>query len=248
MPYATIAGDHLFYQESGAGEALVLLHGDYECTRYWWSQVAAFSPRYRVIRHDRRGFGRSAPLAAFPADFYDRDAADLIALLDHLGVDAAHLAGHSGGGTVALLTAARYPERVRSVVTAGAHSYVESLTLDYVRSFAKRLDESALRRAGEACHGARWREVGAMFAARWLDPAWHDWSILPELSRITCPAFLMLADDDGTASREQFSAMTAAIPNVRTWQPADGGHVIHRRMPEQFNERVLAFLASLPHS
>ena len=90
---------------------------------YWATQVDAFSAGYRVVAYDRHGFGRSAPLTALPPDFYDRDAADLIALL----------------------AAARYPARVRSVVAAGAHSYVKPPRVRYIQEFAERLDTPAPR-------------------------------------------------------------------------------------------------------
>lgn len=245
MPLIQVNGHPLYMEQQGDGDAVILLHGDYECTRYWSAQLQDFAVDHRVIAYDRHGFGRSAPLAALPADFYDRDAADLIGLLDYLNIERAHLVGHSGGGTVALLAAARYPERVRAVVTSGAHVYVEQLTISYVRDFGARLDDPALRRAGEACHGERWRELAEAFVARWTDPAWSDWSILPELSQIHCPALLILGTEDGTVSPAQFADMTQAIPGAHTWLLDGGGHVIHRRHAVAFNQRVRAFLAAV---
>src|SRR5579875_931120 len=117
MSYAKVGTHDLYYEEHGdaARDALVLLHGDYECTRYWAAQIAYFALRYRVIAYDRRGYGRSTPRETLPPDFYDEDAADLMGLLDRLGIERAYLVGHSGGGTTALLAAARYPERVRAL-------------------------------------------------------------------------------------------------------------------------------------
>lgn len=244
MPFARVEEYDLYYEQHGAGDAIILIHGDYECTRYWSAQVQHFSQQYRVVCYDRHGFGRSAPLASLPPDFYDRDAADLIALLDHLDIERAHLIGHSGGGTVALLAAALFPARVRSVVTSGSHVYVEPLTVSYVRDFGARLDDPALRRAGEACHGERWRAVAAIFVARWTDPAWSNWSILPALPHITCPALLIQGTRDGTATPEQFAAMAAAVPGARTWI-VEGGHVLHRRHAATFNHQVEEFLASI---
>jgi pimeloyl-ACP methyl ester carboxylesterase len=80
---------------------------------------------------------------------------------------------------------------------------------------------------------------------RWLDPAWRGWSILAELSAIRCPVLLMLATDDGMASQEQLAAMAAAIADVRTRVVPDGGHIIHRRLPDCFNQQVRRFLSSI---
>jgi pyruvate dehydrogenase E2 component (dihydrolipoamide acetyltransferase) len=142
MPRVCANGHELYFEDRGAGDALILLHGDFECTRYWTAQVDAFAADYRVIAYDRHGFGRSAPLRALPPDFYDRNVADLIALLDHLEIAHAHLVGHSGGGTVALLAAARYPARVRAVLAAGAQGSLKPLSVRYIQEFAKRLDHA----------------------------------------------------------------------------------------------------------
>lgn len=247
MPRTRVNGHDLYYEEHGSGDALALLHGDYECTRYWAAQAAYFAPRYRVVRYDRHGYGRSSPRAELPPDFYDQDAADLMALLDHLEIDAARLVGHSGGGTAALLAAAGYPNRVRSVVTSGSHVYVEDITLTYIRDFIQALAEpdGPVRRAGEACHGARWREVAAMFTGRWLDPAWRGWTIVPALAAIRCPTLLLQGTRDGTATLEQFASMAGAIRGSRTVLVEGGGHVIHRRLAGLFNRQVQEFLSSI---
>src|SRR6185436_3073968 len=93
--YAPSNGTSLYYEVSGEGEAVVLLHGFSLDHRMWAPQVDALAGRYRVVRYDLRGFGRSAPS---PERFTHAD--DLLALLDHLHIDRAALVGLSmGGGT-----------------------------------------------------------------------------------------------------------------------------------------------------
>jgi 3-oxoadipate enol-lactonase len=80
----------------------------------WDTQQAALSRRFRVIRYDRRGFGKSSG-----SEDVSWDAADLAALLDRLGVRKAHVLGMSQGGRVALQFAHVYPERVSSLILHG---------------------------------------------------------------------------------------------------------------------------------
>src|SRR5690349_14993808 len=95
---ADVNGTRLFYEIAGAGPALVLLHGFSLDARMWDAQFAAFAQRYRVLRYDARGFGRSG----VPGAEHYSHADDLHALLGHLGIAQAALIGFSLGGGIAL--------------------------------------------------------------------------------------------------------------------------------------------------
>src|SRR5215211_7057477 len=112
---ATINGETLNYEVSGVGAPLVLIHGWSLNLRMWDPQVASLSGRFRVIRYDRRGFGRSSG-----SEDISWDAADLNALLDHLGVTKGHVVGMSQGARVALQFARSYPDRVSSLILHSA--------------------------------------------------------------------------------------------------------------------------------
>jgi pimeloyl-ACP methyl ester carboxylesterase len=106
-------GTQLHVAEAGDGPALVLVHG---WPQHWWAWrrlLPALAQERRVVCPDLRGLGWSdAP----PGDYAkERWAADLVALLDALDLDAADLAGHDWGGLVVLLAALRAPDRVRTV-------------------------------------------------------------------------------------------------------------------------------------
>ena len=109
-------GTRLYVEESGAGDAIVLVHGFSLDTRMWDDQWEPLSSRYRVVRYDLRGFGRSA----LPTDQHYRHADDLRALTDALGIEPAHIVGLSLGGGVTLDFAVAHPDAVRSIVTVDA--------------------------------------------------------------------------------------------------------------------------------
>ncbi len=108
-------------------ETIVMHHGVGACQALFDGWVPALMDRYRILRFDMRGHGessRSGPGAALTMDGVTMDslADDLLAVMDAAGVDRAHLVGESIGGTIALNTALRAPERVRSLtVSNGAH-------------------------------------------------------------------------------------------------------------------------------
>jgi 3-oxoadipate enol-lactonase len=114
---ANLNGFHMYYEVHGHGEPVVFIHG-FSLDSRMWKQQRALQSKYRVIVADMRLHGRSrAPENA--AYGLAEAAADVRGLLDHLGIDRAHVAGLSMGGMFVLETALRYPERVRQLDIGG---------------------------------------------------------------------------------------------------------------------------------
>jgi 3-oxoadipate enol-lactonase len=105
--FVEVAGAPLVYEVAGAGPALVLLHGGLADSRMFDDQVAALARRYRVVRYELHGFGRSG----MPQQPYTHHEA-LLGLLRHLGIDRTALLGMSLGGSIAVDFALTYPETV----------------------------------------------------------------------------------------------------------------------------------------
>jgi len=117
MPILKRANACIHYQDSGAGEPLILLHGFSVSSRYWSETgvTAELAGRYRVIAMDLRGHGRTTVRGE--PEGYDAEtiADDITALADSLGIDRFHLVGHSAGGMVALRHAWRQGQRLLSL-------------------------------------------------------------------------------------------------------------------------------------
>lgn len=114
MPFASASDTRLYYEVHGEGPWLVLAHGAGGNHLSWWQQVPAFRRSHRCLVLDQRGFGLSRA-AADPS----RLASDLLAVLDHAGVDRAVLVGQSMGGWAVSGAAILAPERVAGVLLAG---------------------------------------------------------------------------------------------------------------------------------
>jgi len=109
------AGDaRLCYRDDGSGPALVLVHGWLLDSTIWAAHVTAWSPRFRVLRLDRRGFGESSGSPDLAAD-----ALDVVRLLDRLGIERAAILGMSQGARIALRLADTVPQRVACLVLDG---------------------------------------------------------------------------------------------------------------------------------
>jgi pimeloyl-ACP methyl ester carboxylesterase len=114
-----VNGLDMYYEVHGAGEPVVLLHGSLmTTTNNWEDMIAALSKTRKVIAVEMQGHGRTRDIAR---DFsYEHLADDIAALIDYLEVGNADLIGYSMGGSVALETAIRHPDKVRKVVSISA--------------------------------------------------------------------------------------------------------------------------------
>jgi 3-oxoadipate enol-lactonase len=170
------------YREAGPADApVVLLSNSLGATRGMWDpQVPVLAERYRVITYDTRGHGESpAPAGEYTIDDLTDD---VVALLDRLGVERAHVAGVSLGGMTALRLAAREPGRV--------------LGLAVLCSSAKPEGQGFLDRAAAVRSGGT-EPLAAPIASRWLTPPYAAGH--PDLvARLE--AMIAGADDEGYAS------------------------------------------------
>jgi pimeloyl-ACP methyl ester carboxylesterase len=163
------------------------------------------------------------------------------ALLDALGVDEpAWLFGHSDGGTLALLFAARFPRRVAGAVVLAPHIFVEDVTLEGVRRARDAYDESVRARLGR-----HHRDPDAVFRAWtdiWLDARFRDWSIEREIAAIRCPVLAIQGCRDEYATLEQVHGIARRVPAASVLELDDCGHSPQRDQPERVIDAATAFM------
>jgi pimeloyl-ACP methyl ester carboxylesterase len=121
MPFARNDGLKINYEVEGSGEPLVLYHGLTGSGERWRDigYTAGLSDSYRLILIDARGHGKSDKPHDQEAYGRRRQAADVVAVLNDLGIDAARFWGHSMGGDVALTLGRHHPDRIRALVVTG---------------------------------------------------------------------------------------------------------------------------------
>jgi pimeloyl-ACP methyl ester carboxylesterase len=115
--FAQVNGTKLYYEIAGKGKPLVLIHGSFGDRRHWDFQFKELSNKYKVLRYDVRGYGKSA--LPNPDEPY-RDADDLNALMDFLEIKKAYICGLSMGSVIAVDFVLAYPEKCRSLIPIGA--------------------------------------------------------------------------------------------------------------------------------
>jgi len=245
MPTVPVADATLSYREQGAGAPLVLAHG-FTVTGAGWAAVAtALADRYRVLVPDLRGHGRST---GAPDAGHGRDAADLVALLDHLGLARAHFVGHSGGAEALLVLGTRSLLRARTLTLIGVNPTWDEALRAQLRALADRLlaqpgwiDEQ--RRRHGATHGAdHWRVLLDQVRAAADDPALPLYQPA-DLAALTCPILLLYGDRDPISPVERVTALYRALPNAEVAIVPATGHGPHGERPDLAVRLLADFLA-----
>ena len=132
MPYAENRGVRIYYEVEGEGSPLVLVHGFTDSLEGWreYGYAAELKKEHRLVLIDARGHGRSdKPHDPEAAAGLERRPADVVAVLDDLGIDRAHYFGYSLGGWIGFGLAKYAPERIRSLIIGGAQPYGQSMGL-----------------------------------------------------------------------------------------------------------------------
>jgi len=266
MSRARPAAGLLAHRIDGDGEPLLLLNGIAMTMASWEPIAGPFAERFRVIRCDLRGQLLSPGKP--PADLGGQ-VAEVVALLDALGVGRAAVVATSFGGAVGALLAARHPERVRALVTiASAVGFADSMA-DEVARWRKAAfdalsgDRGVLSDVLEPMvYSAGWleahreereraREQTALLPERWyrdladlLDTAGGA-SVAADLPAIRCPTFVIAAGEDRFIPRERCRAIAEAIPGARFEVVEGAGHAVVVERPEELVARIEAFFAGM---
>ncbi|GAB2174521.1 alpha/beta fold hydrolase [Dongia sp. agr-C8] len=231
----------------GTGTPILLLHEALGAATTWRDfpeRLAARTGR-PVIAWSRQGFGQSDPLPAPPGrDYLQREAARIPLLLDALGLERAHLYGHSDGAAIALIAAATAPERVASLILEAPHVTVEPQTTAAIVAVRDAYASGALR-AKLARHHRDPDRVFAHWAETWLDPAFAGWSIEDLLPRVSAPTLLIQGKDDPYFSLGQLDRIARVVPATRRLELADCGHAPYRERTGTVLETAADFLEKL---
>lgn len=265
----TIDGRTVHVEQRGEGEPLLLLHGFGESTYSWRKIVPALSEHYRTIAIDLNGFGyteRPKDRAAYSRDGQLRL---ILGVLDVLGIESAHVAGHSYGGALSLALAARHPERVQSLIL------IDSAAVTYPDETKSRLAKSrilsrlglgialrpnAIRRNLQKAYfddALATPEVASAYRSRLaiegvLD-AYAGLSLpLPpdgppiDLGTIEKPSLWIWGIEDRTVKIEAGRAAAARMQGSSFVAIEQSGHSPMEEKPDEVVRAILAFLKSQP--
>ena len=267
---STLGRTELAYKVAGTGEPVVFIHGALSDYRTWSDQVSEFSDNYKVISYSRR---LHYPCAGAPTVEYTRSAhtSDLIDLLDTLNIKDAHLVGHSYGASLALLTALRRPDLVKSLVLGEPSPFAELLDDDGFALLAEQ--KRGLGEAAGLAREDRLEEAVGTFLrtvvgvdvlsmlpdekravvlenAGTLLPMLETYYASPSLgiknlTALQVPALIVSGELSPEISRVSNQSIARYLPNSREVALRAVSHGLQIEDPEGFNKLVLDFLTSI---
>jgi 3-oxoadipate enol-lactonase len=271
LPVHSVAVDGvtLEYESRGSGEPVVFIHLSIYADSFAPFVDQPSLARYWLVRYHRRGYAGSTRSAG-PVTITDQ-AADLVGLLDHIGVRRAHIAGHSYGGLIALQLALDRPDLVGSLVLMEPALRVRSggpasqeLSRRMALSF-QRYRENDRVGAVDGFLTAVFAPGYRQFLDRVIPGGWeqavHDADMffgieVPELQRwqfgtaeagrITAPVLSLVGSESDPAFSEIEELLRGLLPQLETTRVQGVNHLLHLKRPQVVAETVATFLAQHP--
>lgn len=204
---------------------------------------------WRGLVYSRPGYGKSTPCAPdehWAPDFMHQQALEVLpALLYALDIDTRQpppwLFGHSDGGSIALIHAARHPERVAGAIVLAPHIFVENISLRSIEQARVAFEQGDLRTQLIRHHDDPDSAFYGWNAA-WLSPAFSDWNLAAELCHIRCPLLAVQGINDEYGTLAQIRGIASAAPQTQLLELPACGHSPHRDQPEAVIAAVRRFV------
>ncbi len=274
--FTTVNGLQVHYKVAGQGEpVLLLLHGFGASTFSWRKVLEPLGQHGTVIAFDRPGFGLTErPLTWSGENPYSVESqADMaVGLLDELGVQRAILVGHSAGGTVAVETYLRHPERVQALVLVDAAVYetggpagnwflrllirspqgrhLGPLLVRSIASWGEGVLEQSWHDPSRITEQDRAGYRKPLQAENWDRALWEltaaaqPLELEKQLDAIRVPTLVLTGDDDRIVPAEQSVRLAGAIPGASLVVIAACGHLPQEEQPEAFLRAVVPFVTT----
>lgn len=262
--YADVNGARLYFEFSGpqGADTIIFIHHYTMDARMWDDQFAEFAKRYKVLRYDARGYGRSSAInGAYSV------AADLRALMDSLGIARAHMVGHSMGGRYAIDFALTYPNRVQTLAVFDPSISGGAFSASFTREFGNivapaksgNVEEAKRRWLASSLFSATRRRppvmarVGAMvngysghlFAhpdpAVMLDPP-----AVRQLGKLKSPTLVMVGERSIADFQNFADRIVREVPIARRVVLRGAGHMANMETPMEYNRVLGDFIATPP--
>lgn len=265
--YITASGGaQLYYEESGEGSPVILVHGHSLDLRMWDEQFPGFAQDHRVVRYDCRGYGRSSKQSE---TFHFLHVEDLLTVMDSLGIEKAHIVGLSMGGFITADMLVYAPERMLSAVLANGHFRSSPGPSEPYNAAEEAKRDSAIAKVrveGIEVYKQRWynslittggAEVERIKKPLWtMISEWDGWQATHKEVRLLLgrDGIKMLEEKKPSVPTLVMTGIEKPRPGVKApgfmkhlprsrWQLfEETGHMMNMERPSEFNAAVLDFL------
>jgi len=222
--FVTVNGLKLYYEDTGKGMPLVLLHGFTRTSADWQPFIAQFAKSYRVITVDLPGHGRSDYMDTSEVYLHKKAAEYILGLLDQLKIDSANVMGISSGSFITLYMATMRPDLTKKIVLIGGQVYYSVKTRNVITSLESEIKNEWIKGMTEI-HG---KDKAALLVKQFWNfrKLYGDPLFTPDiLASIKAKALIIHGDDDPIAPVTNAWEMFQNISQANLWIVPHGGHV-----------------------
>jgi pimeloyl-ACP methyl ester carboxylesterase len=241
----------LQYHNYPGRPTIVFLHESLGCIEHWrdFPKKLGEITNCNILVYDRLGYGKSGPFSNIhrDIDYLDIEAGVLSEVMDACHINKAILFGHSDGGTIALIFAAKFPSRSLGIISEGAHIFVEEEGLHGIQKAVKAYETTNLKAKLEKYHGNKTDDVFQAWAGTWLRDQFKAWNIEKYLPLITCPVLVIQGEEDEYGTLKQVDGIADSVPGISVKLVLPGvKHTPHREVPEIILQASKDFILTLP--
>ncbi|MDR4951325.1 alpha/beta hydrolase [Chryseobacterium sp. ES2] len=226
---------------------IVFLHDSLGSVQLWRDFPAKLSEatHCNTLAYDRLGYGKSYPMSTHirPVNYMELEADLLNDVLTEINIDKVILFGHSDGGTIALITAAKYPERVEAVICEAGHIFVEEVTLKGVYDAWEAYKTTNLPERLQKYHGDKVEMLFKAWTETWTREDYRTWNIEYLLKNITASLLFVQGEADEYGTLDQVEKTITQVSGSAEKYIIPGiGHTPHKESPELVLEKAAEFI------
>lgn len=237
-------------QDHPHNQWMIFLHDSLGCIKTWktFPQKFADLSKLNILIYDRQGYGDSDTFdgKVRSNDYLEKEANVLIDILSYQGIEKPILFGHSDGGSIALIAAAKYKEYIKGIITVGAHVLVEEITITGINKAKEAYEYGDLKKKLLAYHGANTERMFYAWTDTWLSESFKSWNIEGLLPQIECSKLIIQGEFDEYGTIEHVNSITRNTRGKsQTFIVRKSWHSPHRDNPSIVLCGCLAFLENL---
>lgn len=229
---------------------IIFLHDSLGCIDLWrdFPQKLAEATSCNILVYDRLGYGKSDPMDTFirPVNYLELEADILNDMLTELKIKNVILFGHSDGGSIALIYASKYPDRIRAVLCEAGHIFVEKVTLQGIQNAIVQYTTTNLAEKLAKYHGEKVEAIFKAWTLTWTREDFLSWNIEHLLSNIICPLLFIQGEDDEYGSLLQVERTIEQVSGkAEKLIIPSAGHTPHKESPDYTLTEATRFILNL---
>ena len=229
---------------------IIFLHDSLGCIQLWRDFPTKLGEltKCNVFIYDRHGYGQSGSFIKpiREKNYLEIEADILFKIIEEFELKNSILFGHSDGGSIALIAAAKYSTKIKAIITEGAHIFVEKEAINGIQRAIDEYQSSSFKSRLEKYHGGKTDAMFKAWTETWTSNEFRSWNIESFLPFINCPSLIIQGEKDEFGTISHVDRIVDLIGGNASKLIIDGfGHTTHKEVPDIVLRKVAEFINSI---